>query len=563
MSNKEQLEKKIAELKKGLASGEKVGLPANVKQNLEKLLSESEKELAELEKEPKKDEPKKEATKEPKIKSKVAAIKKSIKKEPQEKKEKPKSALERCKDLLSRYKKQKKTSSVRAEKRRKAGKPATLTPAEAVSKTAKSVKVKVVSIKEKTDAGLSKGEINKMVSGIVSTIKATLDGIVTSADKNEFLREIQAEIRELRTDMPKVAEMGGSVDFNEGAGMFAKGGGISDLSVGDKVIIDSGYSQYDGKKAEVVRIMPDNKTLELKIKHKVGNEYIKFEKNEVKKYAEGGATEFTNSGAGMFANGGGLSDSDILSKTIVYDNNGKTFDRYTIFTPDGSVYGMSENATGFNQYLGEKDEVRKGSHLGKKLTSVPEGIKSAVLGRMRYEQGGATDFNEGAGMFAKGGFVVTGWTKSSIYTRKELQQDLKDHPIFYITMYNRKAVNVIDKILKEYGIKVDVSKEWHTKGYGQEYLVGSEYGFPFDWVIDVRDAINPIDLMDDLWRADREYEKDIALTASKDNVYEEQYAKGGIFGSSRYNSGRSWHQDRARHNKSEKWEKPLSERKSK
>lgn len=39
------------------------------------------------------------------------------------------------------------------------------------------------------------------------------------------------------------------------------------------------------------------------------------------------------------------------------------------------------------------------------------------------------------------------------------------------------------------------------------------------------------------------------------------YAKGGLFGENQYNTGRSWHQDRARHNKSEDWEKPLSERK--
>jgi hypothetical protein len=41
----------------------------------------------------------------------------------------------------------------------------------------------------------------------------------------------------------------------------------------------------------------------------------------------------------------------------------------------------------------------------------------------------------------------------------------------------------------------------------------------------------------------------------------ENKALGGIFGDSRYNSGRSWHQDRARHNKKESYEKPLKYRK--
>lgn len=42
-----------------------------------------------------------------------------------------------------------------------------------------------------------------------------------------------------------------------------------------------------------------------------------------------------------------------------------------------------------------------------------------------------------------------------------------------------------------------------------------------------------------------------------------EYAKGGsLFGGSHYNTGRSWHLDRARHNQNEEWEKPMNERKS-
>lgn len=42
-----------------------------------------------------------------------------------------------------------------------------------------------------------------------------------------------------------------------------------------------------------------------------------------------------------------------------------------------------------------------------------------------------------------------------------------------------------------------------------------------------------------------------------------RYAKGGsLFGGSHYNTGRSWHLDRARHNQNEEWEKPMNERKS-
>lgn len=75
-------------------------------------------------------------------------------------------------------------------------------------------------------------------------------------------------------------------------------------------------------------------------------------------------------------------DKRILEITKVYDNNGETYDRYTVFTPDGAVYGMSEGGEGFNQYIGDYTEVEMGEHLGTKLDSVPESIKNAVLNRM-------------------------------------------------------------------------------------------------------------------------------------------------------------------------------------
>jgi hypothetical protein len=90
----------------------------------------------------------------------------------------------------------------------------------------------------------------------------------------------------------------------------------------------------------------------------------------------------------MFAEGGEVSKEDFVSKSIVYDNGGESLDRYTVYTPDGSVYGMSETGAGFNQYLGEADEIPKGKHLGKKLKSVPKEIESAVLNRMEFEKGG-------------------------------------------------------------------------------------------------------------------------------------------------------------------------------
>ena len=55
-----------------------------------------------------------------------------------------------------------------------------------------------------------------------------------------------------------------------------------------------------------------------------------------------------------------------IEDCIIYKHE-DYFDCYTIFTPDGSVYGMSEvphSPLGFNNYSGEADEFEHGDHLG-------------------------------------------------------------------------------------------------------------------------------------------------------------------------------------------------------
>ena len=47
-------------------------------------------------------------------------------------------------------------------------------------------------------------------------------------------------------------------------------------------------------------------------------------------------------------------------KTIILDNKGETFDRYTIILPNGDCYGASENPfhpQGFGQYCGNIADV--------------------------------------------------------------------------------------------------------------------------------------------------------------------------------------------------------------
>ncbi len=57
----------------------------------------------------------------------------------------------------------------------------------------------------------------------------------------------------------------------------------------------------------------------------------------------------------------------------IYDNGGKTIDRYTMIMPDGEAWGFSENPyhpQGFGQYAGSLAGLHTFSHLGKPVKSI-------------------------------------------------------------------------------------------------------------------------------------------------------------------------------------------------
>ena len=75
-----------------------------------------------------------------------------------------------------------------------------------------------------------------------------------------------------------------------------------------------------------------------------------------------------------------MNNEEIRSITI-YDNGGKSWDRYTILI-DRDYYGMSANALmpdGFNMYIGDYTEVDPGA-CGKlvKFNSLPDQVKQAI-----------------------------------------------------------------------------------------------------------------------------------------------------------------------------------------
>ena len=72
-------------------------------------------------------------------------------------------------------------------------------------------------------------------------------------------------------------------------------------------------------------------------------------------------------------------------KIVCYDNNGKSFDRYTIII-DKYVFGMSSNALspqGFNQFCCEKHELNC-DNLGEKIQykNLPNDVKQAIKERI-------------------------------------------------------------------------------------------------------------------------------------------------------------------------------------
>lgn len=189
------------------------------------------------------------------------------------------------------------------------------------------------------------------------------------ADKKDKFQLSEEQLSQLKEELAKTAgkKVGSSVIFSDNsyADKFAKGGLTEHgLRLTDTIIEDFGDNEIGVRNAN--------------------GDFHRVNLDEGKRFAKGGeVSQYID----------GLSKQEVLSKSIVYDNGGESYDRYTIFTPDGSVYGMSETAEGFNQYIGDSSEIEKGKHLGRKLRSVPKSIQGAVLDRMLDDEQ----------MFAKGG----------------------------------------------------------------------------------------------------------------------------------------------------------------
>lgn len=123
----------------------------------------------------------------------------------------------------------------------------------------------------------------------------TFEGFITIMADNlpDLLKIVEGELSELDAKLTDAEPM-----FNE-SHIFTK------LKKGDSVTIHSPGSMYNHKSGTIEQAMPDGETYEVKIKYRVGAEYIKFKRDEL--VAEGeSAINIEPIPKSLFADGGNI-----------------------------------------------------------------------------------------------------------------------------------------------------------------------------------------------------------------------------------------------------------------
>lgn len=72
----------------------------------------------------------------------------------------------------------------------------------------------------------------------------------------------------------------------------------------------------------------------------------------------------------------------------IYDNGGKTFDRYTLIDLEGNVFAFSANPfhpQGFNQFCGNHPCDSKALGREATLLELPEDVQRAIIYRLTSE----------------------------------------------------------------------------------------------------------------------------------------------------------------------------------
>lgn len=168
---------------------------------------------------------------------------------------------------------------------------------------------------------------------------------------------------------------------------------VSDLKKDMIVYPISG--SYAGKKAYVVKIMPDNKTIEVVFKHKVGNDYQKFMANEL-------TTDL------KYANGGGISSRyDKWAKNI-YENQSEQQAREGLMqfaSEEGFDYSDVEKALQTYKYDTEENAWGELYYTKKAVRNM-----ISMIADEKFEEGGGVEATFTMGdpkELAKGGGIYS------------------------------------------------------------------------------------------------------------------------------------------------------------
>jgi hypothetical protein len=436
--------------------------------------------------------------------------------------------LDDCRKILSRHNKQKKSAVQRIKERKKQGKPATLTPSETVSKTAKSIKSKVIEMKDKTDKGLPVSEVNKLSSGIVATVKSTLSGIKNNVEKQKFITHLISEIRSLGSGLTKVAMQGGL--FEDG-GMFADGGYNDDREKYVKLL-----NEYD----KIGAFLDDAETKEEKDKYR--KQLYEIE-SKINRYERSG----TFADGGMFEQGGRYNTG--RSWTLDHNQHNKS-ESYEVSKSNRKYEGGGGIDLLADMSGAELHNVGGTSFSNADLTPHMD------IANPMFEDGGYM----ADGMFGKGG-GISSVKMSKFYTNimGTLSFDMKLENMRKEQDFSVYPISKGDtQIMIQSDTRIGLIDMASGKGRMSQSHPNGAYGVHLQMDNLVPFQLEPNQLSELKYALSQTAGKNVGRSVVKsDNEGAGDFMeKGG-----RYNTGRSWTLDRNQHNKSESYELPESDRK--
>jgi hypothetical protein len=528
----------------------------------------------------------------------------------------PGSLKKRCAELAKKYNANKEATAERAEKRRDQGKPATLTPSETIRKAATSVQSKVVSM-VKDDKKLDKQDSVSLSNGIIKTVQGILKGFKSAVNQKAFLSGLIADLQKMERKLPKAAMMGMKVD--EGCGCMEFGGEINGFKLKHEV-----WSKAMGGNgiSGTIRTCPENyyvatidekgdisfneiesmtSGIDKKIVKKLWESgQIKPDKKKGKEYADGGSVDDQNNEMLVSK----LKEIDHHSDELKHLINSETkIESWVVARATRAATDLSD----VTHYIDGEQGITSMANGGSidfldnlhPLDLWVEGADGRLYRKFQFKKG--DNFRDIADLGIKESIEEkpSGITEVILSVRSEDEADR----ISEVFMQNYKHGGTL---AHDYGNKTpkDVWDSWDSEQ--RKHFIADHFGET------LADSLNEKDLemegsefydavkehmdegryakgggvsksekekltnlayqlqnVDESWIAknhsdfvkmQNEYKEQFSKVYGHSNYADpNDYAKGGS--TSRYNTGISWHQDRAKHNKSEDYEIPLNDRK--